>query len=74
MKIFTLSYSNKKPINKCSKKILPIIDNNKRFKRNKVVIISFDEIEEIIERRFLLMWQAIEIYLKNGKSYFFNFL
>jgi hypothetical protein len=34
----------------------------------------FDEIEEILERRFLLMWQAIEIILKNGKSYFFNFL
>ena len=41
---------------------------------NKSIIILYSEIEQIIERRFLLMWQGIEIYLKNGKSYFFNLL
>ena len=74
MKIFSLTYINKKPKIKASKTNLPIINKGKRFKRKKIVIILFDEIEEIIERRFLLMWQAIEIFLKNGKSYFFNFL
>ena len=43
----------------------------KEFK-NKIVIILFSEIEEIIERRFLFIWQGFEIYLKNGKSYLFN--
>ena len=44
----------------------------RRFK--KIVIIHSSEIDEIVEKRCLLMWQAIEIYLKNGKSYFFNLL
>ena len=74
--LFTLSFIFKKPVYKRNKKKLQLHTSNKikRFKRNKVIIILFDEIEEILERRFLLMWQAIEIILKNGKSYFFNFL
>ena len=46
--------------------------NKKRKRYNKLIIILFSEIEEIVERRFLFMWQGVEIYLKNGKSYFFN--
>ena len=46
----------------------------KNLKNKKNIIIIFDEIEEIVERRVLLLWKAIEIYLKNGKSYLFNFL
>ena len=78
--LFTLSNINKKPkriksqfsyLNDAQKKELKY---NKRYKREKFLIILFDEIEEILERRFLLMWQAIEIYLKNGKSYYFNFI
>ena len=72
--LFTLSYIFKKPIYKRKKKNFPASEKIKRFKRKKVIIILFDEIEEILERRFLLMWQSIEIILKNGKSYFFNFL
>ena len=72
--LFTLSFIFKKPFNKLGKKNLPKINKLKRFKRNKFIIILFDEIEEILERRFLLMWQSIEIILKNGKSYFFNLL
>jgi len=41
--------------------------------KNKMLLILVSEIEEIIERRFLLMWQGLEIYLKDGRSYFFNF-
>ena len=33
-----------------------------------------EDIEEIIEMRNLLLRKGIEIYLKNGKSYIFNFL
>ena len=77
--LFTLSLISKKPPNKHQLKILKNIEKNelcknKKYKEKKTVIILFNEIEEILERRFLLMWQAIEIYLKNGKSYFFNFL
>ena len=45
-------------------------------KRNycKNILIIFDDIEEIIEMRIFLLWKGFEIYLKNGKSYIFNFL
>ena len=42
-------------------------------KRNKKLYIFKNEITEIINRRFLYLFQACEIYLKNGKSYYFNF-
>ena len=76
--LFSICTITKKP-NKYKK----IVENeNQRNKINKIVergitkkvIILYSEIEQIIERRFLLMWQGIEIYLKNGKSYFFNLL
>jgi hypothetical protein len=59
-----------------------IINKNQRNKKgnilkrdiSKEIIILYSEIEQIVERRFLLMWQGIEIYLKNGKSYLFNIL
>ena len=38
------------------------------------VLILFDNVEEIIEMRILLLWKGFEIFLKNGKSYVFNFL
>ena len=47
---------------------------NKKRIIKKTVLIIFNEIEEIVERRALLMWKAVEIYLKNGKSHIFNFL
>ncbi len=59
-----------------------ILDNskikiNKEFLQNKPkkeLLIIFDDIDEIIEIRILLLWKGFEIYLKNGKSYIFNFL
>ena len=42
-------------------------------RKNKKIFILKKEINEIINRRFLYLFQACEIYLKNGKSYFFNF-
>ena len=44
----------------------------KNFKKN--VLILLDDIEEIIEMRIFLLWKGFEIYVKNGKSYLFNFL
>ena len=41
--------------------------------RNKKLYIFKKEITEIINRRFLYSFQACEIYLNNGKSYYFNF-
>ena len=40
----------------------------------KQLIILYTEIEEVMQRRFLYMNQAVEVFLKNGKSYLFNFL
>ena len=42
-------------------------------KKEKTLIIFFDDIKTIISRRVMLIWIGIEIFLKNGKSYFFNF-
>ena len=44
------------------------------FNSKKTVIIFYDEIEEIVEKRFLFLWQGFEIFLKNGKSYMFNMI
>ena len=45
----------------------------KIIKKNKFIVIFFNNIAESIKRRTLLITQSIEIFLKNGKSYFFNF-
>ena len=42
--------------------------------KKKKLIFLFDNIEEIVEMRILLLWKGFEIHLKNGKSYLFNFL
>lgn len=42
--------------------------------KKKQFIIFYSEIEEILIRRFLYLWQALEIFCKDGKSYFINFL
>ena len=60
-----LNYHEKKKGKKVDKKKL-------KKRKDKIIIILFSEIEEIVEKRYLLMWQGFEIYLKNGKSYFFN--
>ena len=49
-----------------------IFSSDDIINKEKIIIIFFEDIKEIFQRRFLLMKQAIEIFLKNGKSYFFN--
>ena len=41
--------------------------------KQKFILIFCEDIKEIIQRRTLLINQSIEIFNKNGKSYFFNF-
>ena len=38
----------------------------------KQIIITYNDIKTIVNRRYVYMNQAIEIFCKNGKSYFFN--
>jgi len=40
--------------------------------KNKIIMIKYQDIEEIISRRYIYDYRAIEIFLKNGKSYYFN--
>ena len=39
---------------------------------NKIILIKIKDIKEIISRRFLYDYRAFEIFLKDGKSYYFN--
>ena len=43
------------------------------LKENKKILILYDEINEIFNRYFCFSWISQEIFLKNGKSYLFNF-
>ena len=45
-------------------------DHLKKYKR---IIIEYKEIKEVINRTFFYTWISLEIFLKDGKSYFFNF-
>ena len=46
--------------------------DNKTDKYKRIIIFNQD-IKKIVKRRQLLMYQAIEIFCHNGKSFFFNF-
>lgn len=39
----------------------------------KIIIIFNEDLKEVIQRRTLLINQSLEIFITNGKSYFFNF-
>ena len=41
--------------------------------KDKQICIFYTTIKELLTRRFLFMWQGIEMYLRDGRSYFFNF-
>ena len=47
--------------------------DEKTINKDKFIPIFFNNIREAIKRRTLLVTQSIEIFLKNGKTYFFNF-
>ena len=60
--------------NKMDKEKTELKNKNQIKRKQKVVIIHLEDFEEIYEKRLLLMRQALKIYLKKGKSNFFNFL
>ena len=39
---------------------------------DKIILIKLKDIKEIISRRYLYDYRAFEIFLKDGKSYYFN--
>ena len=49
------------------------INDDKIIDKNKYVIIFYDDIKEIIKRRVCLLYIGLEIFLKNNRSYMFNF-
>ena len=57
-----------------SKKYFILSFESDRIDKEKTIIIYFSEINEIKKRQFIFFDQALEFFLKNGKSYFFNFL
>ena len=45
----------------------------KTTEKHKSILIFCEDIKEVIQKRTLLVNQSLEIFIKNGKSYFFNF-
>ncbi len=59
---------NKKYLNK----IFSSCNNDINITKEKVLYFRFEQIKKIFIKRFLYQFQSIEIFLLNGKSYFFN--
>ena len=43
------------------------------IKVEKKIIIEFNNIKEVVNRRFFYSWISLEIFLKDGRSFLFNF-
>ena len=43
------------------------------LEENKTKLMEFSEIIQVMPRRFLYAWMSLEVFMKNGKSYLFNF-
>ena len=59
-----------------SEKCLPFLfsfKDDRIIDKDKYVLIFYDDIKEIIKRRICLLYIGLEIFLKNNKSYMFNF-
>ena len=65
-------FTNKPNPTELNEKYLFGTDEIEDIKEEKQIIILLKDICEVMQRRFLYNNQAIEIYLLNGKSYFFN--
>lgn len=65
-------FNNKPNPTELNEKYLFGTDEIEDIKEQKQIIILLKDIYEILQRRFLYNNQAIEIFLLNGKSYFFN--
>ena len=63
----------KERVNIYSNYIFSLKDKENTTKKEKEILMFIKDIKEIIRKRTLLMKQSLEIFNKNGKSYFFNF-
>ena len=54
-------------------KDLHLFSSNQYIQKNKLILIPYEYIKEIITRRFLYMYQACEIFTVDNKSYLINF-
>ena len=54
-------------------KDLHLFSSNFYIEKDKLIIIPFTHIKEILTRRFLYMYQACEIFTIDNKSYLINF-
>ena len=59
-------------INSFIKFCFSVRNKDNKTEKKKTLIIFYQDIKLIIKRRILLMYQAMEIFCDNGKSYFFN--
>ena len=55
------------------KYVFSVRDQYNKTSKKKKFLIFYRDIKEVIRRRTLYMKQSIEIFNKNGKSFFFNF-
>ena len=49
------------------------VKDDKTIDKDKYVLIFYEDIKEIIKRRVCLLYIGLEIFLKNNRSYMFNF-
>ena len=42
------------------------------LKKDKKIVLEFNDIKEVVNRTFFYSWVSFEIFLKNGKSFLFN--
>lgn len=69
-----LIFKNKKQLGNYASNIKYLFSSGEEIisVNDKIIIINYINIEAIMTRSFLYNFQAFEIFLKNGKSYFFN--
>ena len=53
-------------------KIFSSCKNDINITKDKILYFRYEQIKQIFIKRFLYQFQSIEIFLLNGKSYFFN--
>ena len=63
---------NSKDLEKCLQYIYSIKEDS-TIDHNKYILMFYNDIKELIKRRMCLNYVAYEIFMKNNRSYFFNF-
>ena len=43
------------------------------IKKEKRIILEYDNIKEVVNRTFFFSWISLEVFLKDGRSFLFNF-